>query len=95
MHTKWMSGWMDGWMKDGEERHHTDLPIKTSPKMFFFSRDTDSLRIIYLFQHHKNPGRFAPAEYLYLINTITIGSQFSINFFGKKGQSFLTNHLPC
>lgn len=58
---------MDRWMGD-EKKHHTDLPINTSPKVLkdgFVSRDVESLHIIYLFQHRKNPGRFAPAEYLY------------------------------
>ena len=80
---EWMDGWTERW-KDGEKKHPTDLPIKTSPKFLkhgFVSRDTESLCIIYLFQHHKNPGRFAPAENLYLFNAVTTGSQFSINFF--------------
>lgn len=58
---------MDRWM-GGEKKHHTNLPIKTSPKVLkdgLVSRDVESLHIIYLFQHRKNPGRFASAEYLY------------------------------
>lgn len=74
----------------GEKKHHTDLPIKTSPKVLkdgFVSRDVESFHIIYLFQHCKNPRRFAPAGYLYLINTVTTGSQISINFLKKMNKA--------
>lgn len=42
---------MDRWM-DGEKKHYTDLPIKTSPKVLkdgLVSGDAESLHVIYLF----------------------------------------------
>lgn len=77
---RWLDGQMEGWREKASHRL-TYKNLKNFLKDGFVSRDTESLRIIYLFQYRKNPSRFAPAEYLYLINTVTTGSQFSIDLF--------------